>query len=108
MEQFLQDKTPFERLLILGGAIWLGAKVLDAITTPHDTVNYALYRKKRLVYHGVTYEDRLDMRLDEHEGCGKVFDDCVYDDAKPRRQALSLERKRIRRDKPVYNKHHNW
>ncbi|NOW95071.1 hypothetical protein [Mucilaginibacter sp. SG564] len=57
MEEYLQNKTPFERLLLLGGAIWVGAKILDALTTPHDTVNYALYRRRRLVYHCIAYED---------------------------------------------------
>lgn len=107
MDQFLRDKTPFERLVIVGGAFWLGAKLLDALFTPHDTVNYKLYHKRRLVYHGIAYEDRLDARLDEHEICGKVFDDCVYDEAKPRLKAVTLERKRIKRDRPIYNRHHN-
>jgi hypothetical protein len=94
MEEFLRDKTPFERLLILGGAFWIGAKILDALITSHDTVNYALYRKKRLVYQGIAYEDRLDARLCEHElgGGGKNFDDCVYDYAKPCHKARQIER----------------
>lgn len=107
MEQYLASKTSFERLLIIGGALWVAAKVIDALTTPHDTVNYSLYRKRKLVYHGIAYADRLDSRLYEHESCGKMFDDCVYDEAKPRHKAAGLERKRIAKDRPLYNIQHN-
>ena len=106
MEEFLAGKTPFERLLYLGGALWVTAKIIDAITAEHDTVNYSLYRKRQLVYHGIAYEDRLDARLNEHAK-DKKFDDCIYDHAKPRHRAAKLERKRILRDRPVYNIQHN-
>ena len=107
MEKNYAEKTPFEKLVLFAGTVWVAAKIIDAVFPPHDTVNYKLYYKKRLVYHGVTFEDRLDARLCEHEASGKVFDDCVYDDAKPRKRALNIERRKVRRDRPAYNIHHN-
>jgi len=106
MNQFLAQKTPFERGLIVFGTLWAIAKLIDAFTEDHDTVNYSLHHKKKLVYHGIAFEDRLDARLNEHSR-DKVFDDCVYDDPKPRSNAAILERKRIKKDQPKYNKHHN-
>ena len=84
MNEYWMQKTPFERLLLLAGGIYLGAKVIDSLFPPNDTVNYELYNKGILKYHGITYVDRLDNRLAEHEVSGKVFDFCLYDAAKPR------------------------
>jgi len=107
MQEYLSQKTPFERALILAGAIWAFAKVIETLSFENDTCNYTLYHKRKLVYHGVAYEDRLDARLCEHQLSGKIFDDCVYDYARPRHKALKIERNRIKKDRPKYNIQHN-
>ena len=96
--------------LLLGiGIAYLTAKFLDSFLEPEekDTVNYTLYRRRRVVYHGITYEDRLDHRLNEHERAGKKFTLCVHDDPRTRSNALDVEERRIRRDNPKYNVQHN-
>ena len=91
------------------GAGYVCASLLDAIFgNSNDTVNYKLKNKGRLVYHGICFEDILDARLNKHANSGKKFDECVYDQAKPRHVASSLEKKRIRRDRPKYNIHHKY
>ena len=91
--------------MLLGGAIGLSlASLLDE--EAHDTVNYTLKGKRKRVYHGITYEDRLDARIYEHEFSGKIFDEVIYDYPKPRSKAIELERKKIKRDRPKYNRHH--
>ena len=92
------------------GALWAaGATFLscEMFAENDDTINYTLYKRRKRVYDGIAYEDRLDRRLSEHKISGKVFDFVVFDDAKPRSIALEIERKRIRRNKGYYNKHHN-
>ena len=97
------------KLLVGVGGVALGIAILDSIFgDKNDTVNYTLMYRGRKVYHGVVYEDRLDTRLYEHECAGKKFDNCIYDDTKPRAEALKIERKRIRRDKTKYNIHHRY
>ena len=94
-------------LLLRAGGVLLGIAVLDSIlSNKNNTVNYVLKDRGRKVYHGVVFEDRLDTRIYEHECSGKKFDECVYDDPKPREEALRLEKKRIKRDRTKYNVHH--
>jgi len=102
----MNQRTPLQ--IFVGRAVLLAAAyaVIDAIINPADTVNYELRHKKRVVYRGITYEDRFDKRMDEHEASDKVFDDCIYDDAKARHRAIKLEKKLIKRDQPKYNIHH--
>jgi len=105
---YTNNQTNSNALLKLG-AIILGAYVLNSLlSTDNDTVNYILWHKKRIVYHGICYIDRMDARLNEHELRGLIFDEFDYDHAKPRTKAQVLEQKRIQRDKPKYNVHHNY
>ncbi len=101
------------RLLLGVGASYIFINLLGSVSTSEDeyeeedTVNYALYWKRKLVYHGIVYEDRLDARLYEHEYNGKIFDHCVFDHPRTRSHARRVEQKRIRRDHPKYNVQHN-
>jgi|SRR5579863_1397986 len=99
------DIKPFVRVT----GLVLGLYVLNSLfDNGSDTVNYILWHKKRIVYHGICYADRVDARLNEHVSNGFVFDEYDYDRAKPRLKARQLEKKRIMRDKPKYNNHHNY
>lgn len=107
----LLGKTEEEKQKLAKKGRLLGAGLgtlyyLDTVEE-HDTVNYSLYSRGRLVYHGICYEDRLDQRLCEHRRAGKVFDHCVYDHAKPRLNALDKEERQIRRNRPKHNYHYN-
>lgn len=86
-----------------GGAGWITAEIFG---TPNDTVNYQLYSGKKLVYEGITYEDRIESRINEHERLGKCFSHYEFDKAKPRIEAEELEKKRIKEYKPKYNIQH--
>jgi hypothetical protein len=90
------------------GAIALGIYVLNQLTKDNDTLNYTLWYRNKLVYHGICYADRLDARLNEHELRGIIFDEHDYDYAKPRAAELIKERKLIQKDCPKYNIHHNY
>lgn len=95
---------------ILGGVALGGSTgyvLADIFGTPNDTVNYELMQDGSLVYHGITYEHRIDRRESEHIKSGKVFDEMIYSSAKPRVDAARIEVKRIKRDKPKYNIQHN-
>lgn len=91
------------------GALALGIYALNKLfSTGHDTVNYTLWHRKTLVYHGICYADRVEKRLDEHERNGLYFDEYDHDHAKPRENAAKLEKRLIQRDKPKYNYQHNY
>lgn len=90
------------------GLIALGIYTLSKISEEYDTLNYTLWHRNKLVYHGICYADRLDARLNEHELRGIIFDEHDYDYAKPRATALIKERKLIQQDCPKYNIHHNY
>ena len=101
-----EDQWKYKLGYSLGGALvgylaalWLGA--------PDDTVNYRLLHGNKTVYHGITYADRVSMRRLEHQANGKTFKRMVCDDAKPRCEALVLEKALISQDKPLYNIVHN-
>jgi hypothetical protein len=98
----------FGKLLAIFGGIYVGAAILDSLTgEEHDTVNYTLWYKGKKVYHGICYADRLEARINEHFSSGKKFDNYTCGSSKPRSRALNLERKKIYRDIPRYNIHHN-
>ena len=98
----------FGKLLAILGGIYVGAKILDGFSgEEHDTINYTLWYRGKKVYHGVCYIDRLEARINEHALSGKKFDKYTYGTAKPRSRALNVERKKIYRDIPKYNIHHN-
>lgn len=90
------------------GLITLGVYALSKISEEHDTINYTLWHRNRLVYHGICYADRLESRLNEHELRGILFDEYDHDNAKPRTTAMAKERRLIQRDRPKYNFHHNY
>ena len=85
-----------------------GLAVAEIFGEPNDTVNYTGYNRKKRVYEGIAFEDRIDSRITEHARDGKKFTSVVYDDAKPRSEALELERKKISRHRPKYNIQHNY
>jgi hypothetical protein len=84
-----------------------GAVVAEIFGEPNDTVNYTCYQGKKLVYHGITYKDRVKKREFEHKRNGKKFNRIEFDDPKPRSEARLHEMKTIRKFKPKYNIHHN-
>lgn len=102
-EEYSNDKILTRGLLGAGGGL-IAAEILGE---PNDTVNYSLYHKRKRVYEGITYEDRIDTRPSEHRKAGKKFTSFVYDDAKPRSEALSIEKEMIYKFQPKYNIHHN-
>ena len=94
--------------LIGFGAIALGIYALSKLSAENDTLNYTLWHRNKLVYHGICYADRLETRLNEHELRGVIFDEHDHDYAKPRGTALIKEYQLIQRDRPKYNIHHNY
>jgi hypothetical protein len=94
----------FERAVL---GLGLGYLASHLFGDKDDTVNYTLYLKQKRVYDGVTFEERIQKRIAEHKKSGKKFTRIVFDDAKPRIEALSLEKETIMRYKPPYNKIYN-
>lgn len=90
------------------GAIAFGVYVFDNLLNTYDTLNYTLWYKKKLVYHGICYADRIETRLDEHEMRGLIYDEYDHDQPKPRNRALLKEKRLIQKDRPKYNIHHNY
>ena len=90
------------------GALALGIYALSKLSEESDTLNYTLWYRNKLVYHGICYADRLEARLNEHELRGIVFDEYEHGSAKPRGAALIKEYQLIQRDRPKYNIHHNY
>jgi hypothetical protein len=108
MEHQYNNQASIPRSLLKLGLIIAGALVFDKLTNESDdTVNYTLYYKGKKVYHGISYEDCFQERINQHERAGIIrFDYCEYDYPKTRTTALALERKRINRDQTRYNNHH--
>jgi hypothetical protein len=108
MESQINSQLNQQQAVIKAGLVLAGVLLLNKIfSEPKDTVNYTLYYKGKKVYHGISYEDCFQGRIDQHERTGIIkFDDCVYDYPKTRTAALALERKRINRDQTRYNVHH--
>ena len=94
---------------LLGGVVGGVAGRLSAgiLGTPNDTVNYKLMDKRKVVYHGIAFDHRVENRMIEHESSGKQFTSYSFDDAKPRCEALQIEKGRIINDGPKYNIQHN-
>lgn len=94
---------------LTGGAIGgiVGRFSAELLGSTDDTVNYELYDGRKRVYRGITYEDRIEMRIAEHRSSGKKFTRFNFDNSKPRSEALQLEEKLIKRDRPIYNIQHN-
>lgn len=89
----------------IGAGSGFGLAVI--LGSPNDTVNYQLKQKKKVVYHGIVYDERFDARIQEHIVSGKIFTNCTRDIKKPRVEALELEKDLIVKNKPLYNIHHN-
>ncbi len=90
-------------------AIYFAFEVINQLLTiEKDTINYELWYRGRLVYHGICFEDRLDARLYEHQYSGKVFDECIFGEPTTQDRAKHIEQKRIRKDRPRYNVQHNF
>lgn len=101
-----KGKDPVKGALGWGTLSFLGSDLLFGDLEEEDTVNYVLRNNGRIVYHGIAFEDRIENRIAEHRLDGKVFDNFSYGKPKAREMAEQLEKKRIKRDKPKYNKHH--
>lgn len=87
-----------------------GFFVAEIVGTKRDTVVYKLYRKTatgKPVYVGLTYANRLDIRMKEHLKNGKTFNDVTNSRPLTRREAFVLERKLIKEIKPSLNIIHN-
>lgn len=104
-----QKKQFAERGLLLGIFGGIGLLLLYAYICKNkkDTVNYSLHSKGRRVYEGICYGHRFNDRVAEHAANGKIFDNAICDNPKPRHIAANLEQKRIKRHKPIYNIQHN-
>ena len=104
----IQENDKWKYLLVssLGGGL-IGYSISSVFGSPNNTVNYSLYNGKKRVYDGITFEDRIGSRKLEHIKSGKKFTKMLYDNAKPRIEALKLEKKLIKKYKPIYNIQHN-
>lgn len=96
---------------VAGGALIGGTSgylIAELFGSPNDTVNYeGLDVDGTIVYHGITYEYRIDKRIQEHRRSGKMFSQVKVSSARPREEALGVEKKLIQLDKPKYNVQHN-
>ena len=109
-----QHLSPSERLKkailpALAGAA-SGLLVAELVGTKRDTVVYKLYRKTvngKPVYVGLTYANRLDMRMKEHLKNGKVFKNVTRSRPLTRKEAFLRERKLIKEIRPSLNIIHN-
>lgn len=63
--------------------------------TIRDTINYTLYCRGRMVYHGIT--NNLFRRLAEHEREGMYFDEYTYSAKRSRASARRHESEDIAR-----------
>ena len=95
------------------GAAALGQALASKKSTPRfpkgDTYNYDLLQEGEVVYQGIT--KRPDERPEEHLLDGKIFDEVVYDEPKPRPFAKAFEAARLAEFRaendgynPIYNK----
>ena len=104
------EKIKCQLIGITSGGI-SGYGVASLIGSPNDTVNYMLLYKKRNktehVYDGITYEHRIHKRNKEHFKSNKLYTHMIYDKAKPRIEALKLEKSLIIKNNGIYNKQHN-
>lgn len=89
----------FFTLLGMAAGAWLRAR----FGPPDDTVIYVLRRRRRIVYIGIAYLRRAETRVREHRASGKRFDRVEWSRPMPRKRALQLEERKIRRHRPEYN-----
>ncbi|MEM7037229.1 MAG: hypothetical protein AAF570_09640 [Bacteroidota bacterium] len=87
---------------ILVGAV-IGFWLVQRLGARDDTVVYMLRRRGRIVYVGVAYARRMEGRIAEHRRSGKVFDRVDIGRARPRKEALQIEARKIRSLQPRYN-----
>jgi predicted GIY-YIG superfamily endonuclease len=97
--------TPLGKALFAGVALY--AMYQELTSEASGTVVYFLYNRNRIVYIGITYEDRVDQRIYEHECKDWVFDEYDYGYCMSRSQAIAEEKRLIKRHQPKYNVHHN-
>lgn len=100
------ERWKYQLIGIVGGI--LGGRILASLLgSPNDTINYKLVNGKKTVYHGITFQHRVSQRELEHKASGKAFTKMIVDIAKPRVEALELEKMLIKTYKPIYNIQHN-
>lgn len=68
-----------------------------------DTVIYFLRNGRKIVYVGIAYLTRAEIRIAEHRRSGKVFNRVDWSRPMPRAKALSRERQFIQTLQPRYN-----
>lgn len=90
----------------VGGAIG-GYGLACIFGSPNDTINYQLFNGNKRVYHGITYENRANLRELEHVRDGKSFTKMIVDIPKSRLEAIELEKILIKKHKPIYNIQYN-
>jgi hypothetical protein len=106
------EKTDKDKWLKVLGGTALGAGSGYALACifgePADTLNYSCYDKNgNRVYEGICYEDRKKTRIREHKANGKKIDRVKFDQLKPRSEASTLEKTKIKKFRPRYNIQHN-
>lgn len=93
---------------LLAGGLYFGIKLLDTILNEQNKIrNYRLFSNDKLVYHGITHNNRKKLRIFEHKKLGKIFDKVKFDKQQSEEDAWRIEAKRIKRDKPIYNIQNN-
>ena len=60
----------------------------------------------KIIIGGIAYADRIQIRLDEHERDGKIYDEYDHTSAMIREKARSIERRHIAKYRPKYNNQH--
>jgi len=105
------SQNPEEKKRYAINGMWVGGLgtlfIIFLMEQRQNTLNYILKHNGIRVYDGITNQSRLNKRIYEHQASGKVFNEVVCDLAKPRIDALTLEKYRITRYKPKYNVQHN-
>lgn len=87
---------------LLPGA-FIGLRLAKRFGSKPNTVLYSLHHRGRLVYIGISYSRRIGTRIEEHRKSGKKFSKVRFSKPYPRREALRIEARKIRRRRPKYN-----
>jgi hypothetical protein len=101
---------PYDLWYMLKGVFLVGISgygLASIFGSPNNTVNYSLYNGNKRVYDGITFNHRIASRELEHIKSGKMFTKMVIDNPKPRTDAIRLEKKLIKKHRPIYNIQYN-
>lgn len=100
-----KDRLLYTLAGMVGGNL-LGELTSGLVPEQKDTRNYNCYQGNKLVYTGICYNHRRDIRMYEHERSSKQFTHVKFGPARTRSTAILIERQRIIRMKPIYNIQH--